>query len=136
MTSSAVIVCWVCKVEETNSALLEICGGCGNRYHLNPYHSRPGIDCGDAWLDDEELALQLFCTTCMDQAKAQDAAAWVEQGAVRGFGQTAAAAAAPVTPPSPQPQPQPQPRAAAPNTDGPPPIRERIRPARRYRRVD
>lgn len=134
MTSSAVFVCWVCKAEETSHVLLEICAGCGNRYHLNPYHSVPGIDCGDAWLDDQEEALQLFCNTCMDEAKAQDAAAWAEQGSARGFGQPVVAAqTTPPTQPATSPSP---PTAPAHSIDGPPPLRERSCPPRRYRRID
>ncbi|RLT44455.1 MAG: hypothetical protein DWI58_00060 [Chloroflexi bacterium] len=139
MTSPTAYLCWVCNIEETQRILLEICSGCGNLYHLNPYNSVPGRDCGDAWIDDDEMVLQVFCKTCMDEARSADAAEWVSRGARQGFplatppaGTAAAAAAAAEqrasapqsTPPTPRP------------VDSPPPIRPRATPKRRFHRVD
>ena len=57
--------CTVCleHVDDSNSSE---CNGCGERYHLNQRNDRPGKDCGDVWINDETLALEFGCQTCID----------------------------------------------------------------------
>jgi hypothetical protein len=40
-------------------------------YHFNRTN-QPGKDCGDAWIEDEEVGLQFFCNTCMERQKSED----------------------------------------------------------------
>ena len=66
-----VYVCIVCAVGETRQDLLSTCDGCGDLYHFNP-RMTPGKDCGDAWIEDEEVGIQFYCHNCMDAAKQED----------------------------------------------------------------
>jgi hypothetical protein len=66
-----VYVCIVCAVSETQEDLLATCDGCGNLYHYNP-RMTPGKDCGDAWIEDEEIGIQFYCNNCMNSAKRED----------------------------------------------------------------
>lgn len=42
-----------------------ICGECGLPYHLNQRNDIPGDDCGQVWINDEFLALEFACNTCL-----------------------------------------------------------------------
>jgi hypothetical protein len=41
------------------------CNTCGLAYHLNQRNDRPGQDCGQVWIDDENLTLEFRCDRCM-----------------------------------------------------------------------
>lgn len=38
---------------------------CGRPYHLNRRSDRPGRDCGEVWIDENHLALQFACNSCL-----------------------------------------------------------------------
>ena len=71
MTATETFVCTVCGETEEREELFEYCNGCGELYHFNRT-SGPGKDCGDAWIEDEEVGLQFFCNTCMERQKTED----------------------------------------------------------------
>jgi hypothetical protein len=45
------------------------CNWCGARYHLNQRNDAPGKDCGRVWVDEQYLALQFACDTCLRDAE-------------------------------------------------------------------
>jgi hypothetical protein len=61
--------CSVCHepLTETTEAW---CGQCGLPYHLNQRSDLPGKDCGSVWINDEHLALEFACNTCLNPAPA------------------------------------------------------------------
>jgi hypothetical protein len=55
----------VCReaVEQHTEA---ICSSCGEIYHLNQRTDLPGKDCGQVWINEEHLALEFACDTCLN----------------------------------------------------------------------
>jgi len=41
------------------------CNWCDGRYHLNQRNDAEGQDCGAVWIDEQYLALQFACNTCL-----------------------------------------------------------------------
>jgi hypothetical protein len=41
------------------------CNWCDSRYHLNPRNDIEARDCGEVWIDEQYLALQFACNTCL-----------------------------------------------------------------------
>ena len=41
------------------------CNWCDNRYHLNQRNDVVAKDCGEVWIDEQYLALQFACNTCL-----------------------------------------------------------------------
>ena len=41
------------------------CNWCDSRYHLNPRNDVEAKDCGEVWIDEQYLALQFACKTCL-----------------------------------------------------------------------
>jgi len=61
--------CTVCAAVEDDPMLLEICSGCGQFFHLNPFQNRPGQDCGNVWAGGGvNPALQFGCNHCLQAA--------------------------------------------------------------------
>jgi hypothetical protein len=57
--------CIVCN--ETVTPEFEAwCNECGGLYHLQQRNDVPGKDCGQVWVDEEFLALQFACDTCLN----------------------------------------------------------------------
>lgn len=46
------------------------CNTCGRLYHLNQRADLPGDDCGQVWIDEEYLALEFACNTCLSPVPA------------------------------------------------------------------
>ena len=42
------------------------CGECGKPYHLNQRQDRPGKDCGQVWINEDHLALEFACNSCLE----------------------------------------------------------------------
>jgi hypothetical protein len=63
--------CTVCGESEALESFFEYCNGCGELFHFNRTNG-PGKDCGDAWIEEEEVGLQFFCNNCMERQKAED----------------------------------------------------------------
>ncbi len=51
------------------------CNWCDNRYHLNPRNDVEAKDCGEVWIDEQYLALQFACNTCITGPAAESRAA-------------------------------------------------------------
>lgn len=109
-----VAVCIVCTVE-SEETVMAVCFRCGEWYHLNPYETRPGLDCGIAALGNEETGIDYYCHSCIDEIRAAAAEEQRQQN-IAARPTAAPAAAVPAAPP-------PLPPASTP-------------PRRRFRRVD
>ncbi|MGH2625070.1 MAG: hypothetical protein ACRDHY_00285, partial [Anaerolineales bacterium] len=44
------------------------CDNCGQTYHLNQRTDLPGRDCGQVWINEDHLALEFACNTCLHPA--------------------------------------------------------------------
>jgi len=66
MTSEATetYICVVCR-EHVAAAMSSECNWCGGRYHLNQRNDIEAKDCGQVWVDEQFLALQFACNTCL-----------------------------------------------------------------------
>jgi hypothetical protein len=42
------------------------CNSCGNVYHLNQRQDIEGRDCGQVWINEEHMALEFACNTCLN----------------------------------------------------------------------
>jgi predicted amidophosphoribosyltransferase len=56
--------CIVCgdPITDSNSAL---CNTCGNPFHLRLRNDTEGRDCGEVWINEQFLALEFACFTCL-----------------------------------------------------------------------
>ncbi len=57
-------ICRVCN-EPAAAAMTAECNWCDARYHLNQRNDVAGKDCGQVWVDEQYLALQFACNTCL-----------------------------------------------------------------------
>ncbi len=64
-TTPAIYTCAVCG-EDAPAALTAECNWCDQRYHLNQRNDVEGKDCGRVWIDEQYLALQFACATCLN----------------------------------------------------------------------
>lgn len=71
MTGTGEATCTVCgdTVLESDSA---VCGECDQRFHLNLRNDVDGKDCGDVWIDEQDLSLRFACFNCLGGAGASD----------------------------------------------------------------
>ena len=89
MTDAAIThTCTVCR-EPAALAMTAECNWCDARYHLNQRNDVEGKDCGQVWVDEQYLALQFACNTCL-------------AGTERDLRPSAAVSRAEVTSPSPR----------------------------------
>jgi hypothetical protein len=58
------VVCSVCG-RPAEAAMTAVCNWCDARYHLNQRNDVEGTDCGAVWIDEQYLALQFACNTCL-----------------------------------------------------------------------
>jgi hypothetical protein len=56
--------CSVC-LGEMAAHMEAICDHCAQPYHLNQRTDLPGEDCGQVWINEEHLALEFACNTCL-----------------------------------------------------------------------
>jgi hypothetical protein len=56
--------CVVCG-EAADPGLSAECNWCDGRYHLNQRNDIEAKDCGQVWIDEQFLALQFACNTCL-----------------------------------------------------------------------
>ena len=92
-----VVACIVCTVE-SEEAVMAVCFRCGDWYHLNPYATRPGLDCGIAALGNEETGIDYYCFTCIAEIRSETAAEQRRQN-IADNGAAAPLAAMPAPPP-------------------------------------
>lgn len=62
--TTAALTCSVCS-EPLESHTEATCNNCGQLYHLNQRLDLPGKDCGEVWINEEHLALEFACNTCL-----------------------------------------------------------------------
>lgn len=63
-TSEGIWPCSVCGEPAAPDARSD-CYRCGEFFHLRLTTTATGPDCGDVWIDDEVMALQFACRTCL-----------------------------------------------------------------------
>ncbi|MCC7363450.1 MAG: hypothetical protein IT303_03685 [Dehalococcoidia bacterium] len=89
--------CSVCD-EELEAHTEAWCNACGLAYHLNQRLDLPGKDCGQVWVNEEFLALEFACDTCLnpvpETGSLDDVLDLGEAAAVAGLTEQALAAAA------------------------------------------
>lgn len=91
-------VCTVCQ-EPLTATTEAICNGCGALFHLNQRNDLPGKDCGEVWINEDHMALEFACNTCLhpeeeDDRSLDDVLDLVEAAAETGLGEEALTAAA------------------------------------------
>src|SRR5690242_9103581 len=59
--------CSICA-EPTGRHCQAICNGCGSLFHLALREDIPCKDCGQVWLNEEYMALEFVCNTCLGVA--------------------------------------------------------------------
>jgi hypothetical protein len=70
--TSAKSSCSVCG-EEVEAHTEAYCDSCGLVYHLNQRTDLPGKDCGQVWINEDHLALEFACNTCLNPPAAEAA---------------------------------------------------------------
>ena len=70
--TAAETICCVCEEPLTAPNLAE-CYTCKGSFHFQVMENVPSKDCGQAWIDDELVALMLTCQTCYDADPPQPA---------------------------------------------------------------
>lgn len=63
-SSPNIYTCSVCN-EPVDERMSAQCNWCDRRYHLNPRNDIEAKDCGVVWIDEQYLALQFACNTCL-----------------------------------------------------------------------
>jgi hypothetical protein len=71
--------CIVCD-EQAEAQMTAECNWCNGRYHLNQRNDIEAKDCGQVWVDEQYLALQFACNTCLAGTD-RDPAALVSEAA-------------------------------------------------------
>ena len=68
---------WPCSVcgEPAAPDARSDCYRCGEYFHLRLTTTAIGPDCGDVWIDDEVMALQFACRTCLSEQAGEQAGA-------------------------------------------------------------
>ena len=71
MTGPGEATCAVCgeTAQESSSA---VCSGCDQRFHLNLRSNVDGKDCGDVWIDEQDLSLRFACFNCLGRQGGAD----------------------------------------------------------------
>jgi hypothetical protein len=64
-------MCIVCG-EPADAKMSSECNQCGGRFHLNQRNDVEAKDCGRVWIDEQFLALQFACDTCLAPETAAD----------------------------------------------------------------
>lgn len=61
--------CHVCTeaIDASNSAT---CNTCGSAFHLRLRNDAEGKDCGEVWINEQYLALEFACFTCLGRGPA------------------------------------------------------------------
>jgi hypothetical protein len=71
-TASDTITCIVCG-EDAPTAMTAKCNWCDQPYHLNQRNDVEAKDCGQVWIDEQYLALQFACNSCLGEGAAPTA---------------------------------------------------------------
>jgi hypothetical protein len=91
------LICVVCT-ELVTEVMEAWCGQCGKSYHLSQRADIEGQDCGQVWINEEHLALEFACDTCLNPVapagNLDDILDLAEGAPVAGMSEVALAAAA------------------------------------------
>jgi len=68
-TAPETYACAVCG-EAAPAAMTAECNWCDRRYHLNQRNDVEAKDCGQVWIDEQYMALQFACDTCLSGGQA------------------------------------------------------------------
>lgn len=63
-SSPVTYTCAVCGIQ-AEAAMTAECNWCDSRFHLNQRNDIEARDCGQVWVDEQYLALQFACNTCL-----------------------------------------------------------------------
>ena len=63
---SAPTTCDICG-EPADAANSAVCNTCSLRFHLRLRNDAEGKDCGEVWINEQFLALEFACFTCLGQ---------------------------------------------------------------------
>ena len=92
-----ILVCSVCS-DAVESHTEAMCNRCGAIFHLNQRTDLPGKDCGEVWINEEHLALEFACNTCLkpaeERAGLEEIVDLAEAAAATGLSEDALRAAA------------------------------------------
>jgi len=58
------VLCAVCGVA-IDAPMSAECNWCNTPFHLNQRNDVEAQDCGEVWIDEQHLALQFACNTCL-----------------------------------------------------------------------
>jgi formylmethanofuran dehydrogenase subunit E len=56
--------CHICA-EAADAANSAVCNTCGERFHLRLRNDAEGKDCGEVWINEQFLALEFACLSCL-----------------------------------------------------------------------
>lgn len=62
--SAEPLTCAVCG-ETADPRMTAECNWCDLRFHLNQRNDIAAQDCGEVWIDEQYMALQFACATCL-----------------------------------------------------------------------
>lgn len=65
MPDATQLTCGICGESVDDRRLLAECFSCDRIFHLNPYSTRPGKDCGDSILGPT-LGVETYCIECVE----------------------------------------------------------------------
>jgi hypothetical protein len=63
-TTAETVTCAVCG-ESAPAAMTAECNWCDQPYHFNQRNDIEAKDCGQVWIDEQYLALQFACNSCL-----------------------------------------------------------------------
>lgn len=76
------LTCAVCGADAPVGMTAE-CNWCDQPYHLNQRNDVEAKDCGTVWIDEQYLALQFACNTCLGDGDAGPPVARTERHPAR-----------------------------------------------------
>jgi predicted amidophosphoribosyltransferase len=65
------LLCHVCGKPLRSD--LTYCNNCDRPFHLRLRQASTGVDCGKVWINEQYLALEYACDTCLGKHPASDA---------------------------------------------------------------
>ena len=88
MRAMSEVACSVC-LEPLTPTSEATCDNCAKPYHLNQRADIPGKDCGQVWINEDHLALEFACNSCLNpptEGNLEDIFDGAEAAALVGMG--------------------------------------------------